>query len=131
MQLVLGEVYYLYMNYFNSYKLKEYYVLDDGIICPWDIWIAHMELYNNGFDENQDEDIINDQDEMYELDDLSYIMDKYNVNTRVCYGLPITKDEYNNIKDFTNVMYILSGCRGFLFDDGNIGKKKVRKKDID
>ena len=136
MQLILGEVYYLFINLFNAYKLKEYYVLDDGIICPWDVWISNMEAYDDSLDElDYEEDVESEDFNSEELDDidiLNTLVDKYSLNVRTCYGLPITDKEYKSICDLTNVMYTLSGGRGFLFDNNNnIVKKKIKKQDID
>jgi len=120
---IIGMPYYWFLNSFYFYSIKDYCVLDDEIITPFNFLLIGMENHKQGVDlESEDElDVYNPDDFYYE------ILATYKYADRVSYGLPITENEYFNTLDYMNVMFAMAGNRGVMYEKEEI---KKRKKDI-
>ena len=118
-QQKLDQVYYRFLYEYYSYKLNEYFLIDDVIISPIDKMLIYMEDCFTFQDAS-----INTVDDEENIDDFyNDIIAEYNLIDRFRYGLPITREEYNDAIDFMNVMYILSDN----FSDPSKIKKRYKK----
>lgn len=118
-QQKLDQVYYRFLYEYYSYKLNEYFLIDDVIISPIDKMLIYMEDCFTFQDAS-----INTVDDEENIDDFyNDIISEYNITDRFRYGLPITREEYNDTIDFMNVMYILSDN----FSDPSKIKKRYKK----